>query len=60
MYDFVVVLKLKNSTIFGIVCSGIGSGSKALAFNATTNRSFASERLNSTSYDSSYLIFGQG
>lgn len=42
MYDIVVIVKLKNSTIFGIVCSGIGSGSKALAFNATTNRSFAS------------------
>lgn len=61
-YDFVIIVKLKSSVIFGVICSGIGPGSRATAINATSDRSFSGEQksISSTNFDGSFLVIGQG
>lgn len=59
-FTFLIVAKLKNSQIFGIISKGLGPKSTAVVFNATSGKSFASfEGMNSSVFESGLLVFGQ-
>jgi hypothetical protein len=60
-YDFVIIAKSKKSQIFGVISSGLGPRSKAMAFNLNSGKTFTGDtNVNSSTYDGGYLIFGQG
>jgi hypothetical protein len=59
-YDFVLLAKTKKSQIFGVISIGLGQKSRAMAFNLNTGKTFAGDSsMSSTTYDGSYLLFGQ-